>query len=184
MTEPRVLIVFHTVEGQTTKIAERIASVLRDEGASVDMRAAESAPAPEGYDVVVVGDSIHVVHHSRDLKRYLRDHSDALEATPTALFQVSLTSANPDDEHTATAHGLVQELLDETGFDPDVVGLFAGNLAYTQYGWLKKRVVRAIVKREGGSLDMSQDHEYTDWDAVERFGREFAELVRSSRAPS
>jgi len=51
-----------------------------------------------------------------------------LDKLPTALFQVSLTSANPDDEHTATAQSLVQELPDGTGFDPDLVGLFAGPL--------------------------------------------------------
>ena len=56
--------------------------------------------------------------------------------------------------------------MERTGFDPDAVGLFAGALVYTQYGWLKRHLMRSIVKREGGDLDMSKDYEYTDWDAV------------------
>ena len=103
--------------------------------------------------------------------------ADALTAMPTALFQVSLTSANPDEAHTATAHGLVQELLDETGFAPDIVAMFAGALVYTQYGWLKGRVIRAIVKREDGDTDMSRDYEYTDWDAVDAFGTDLVALA-------
>src|SRR3954454_4324155 len=110
----RILVVFHTSEGQTAKIADHIAAVLRELGDEVEVHDVAGAPAPEHYDGLVVGDSIHAVHHSRALTRYLRDHVAVLGGLPTALFQVSLTSANPDDEHAATAQGLVQELLDRT----------------------------------------------------------------------
>ena len=142
------------------------------------------APAPERYDGVVVGDSIHAVHHSRALTRYLQDHVAVLNKLPAALFQVSLTSANPDDEHTATAQGLVQELLDRTGFDPDLVGLFAGALVYTRYGWFKRRVMRAISRREGGDIDMTRDYEYTDWLAVEQFAHDVHKLVQTDASLS
>ena len=85
------------------------------------------------------------------------------------------------DEHTATAHGLVQELLDETGFSPDIVAMFAGALVYTQYGWFKRHLMRAIVKREGGDTDMSKDYEYTDWGAVDAFAHDVATLVSVTR---
>jgi menaquinone-dependent protoporphyrinogen oxidase len=138
------------------------------------------APAPEHYDGVIVGDSIHGSHHSKALTRYVHDHVAVLNKLPAALFQVSLTSVNPDDEHTASAQGLVQELLEHTGFDPDLVGLFAGALVYTQYGWFKRRVMRAISRREGGDTDMAHDHEYTDWQAVEQFARDVHKLVQAS----
>ena len=51
---------------------------------------------------------------------------------------------------------------------------------YTQYGWFKRRVMRAIVKREGGDTDMSHDYEYTDWNAVDQFARDVDALARSS----
>jgi menaquinone-dependent protoporphyrinogen oxidase len=168
----KILVVFHTSEGQTQRIADRVAGILRELGDSIDVHDVASAPVPDGYDGVVVGDSIHAVHHSRALTRYLEDHATALATHPTALFQVSLTSANPDEEHTATAQGMVHELLERTGFNPDLVGLFAGALVYTQYGWLKRRVMREIVRREGGDTDMTHDHEYTDWPAVDQFARD------------
>lgn len=178
----KILVVFHTSEGQTQRIAERVAGVLRELGDTVDVHDVTGAPVPDAFDAVVVGDSIHVVHHSKALTRYLHDHVVALNARPTALFQVSLTSANPDEEHTATAQRMVHELLERTGFDPDLVGLFAGALVYTQYGWLKRRVMREIVRREGGDTDMTHDHEYTDWPAVEQFARDVHAVVTTTTA--
>jgi menaquinone-dependent protoporphyrinogen oxidase len=178
VAELRVLVVYHTSEGQAARVAERVAEVLRGEGISVDVRDAESAPAPAGYDGVVVGDSIHL-HHSRELVRYVSEHVEALEALPSALFQVSMTSAKPDEAHDSTAHALVNELLEKTSFDPDVVGLFAGALAYTQYGWLKRRVMHRIEERDGlGDTDTTRDLEFTDWGAVEHFAHDFGALVR------
>ena len=45
---------------------------------------------------------------------------------------------------------LAQELLDSTGFNPDIVAMFAGALVYTSYGWLKRHVMRAIMKQRPG----------------------------------
>ena len=179
---PKILVVFHTVEGQTAHIAERITSQLRDAGDTVDVAETREAPAPDLYDAVVVGDSIHAAHHSRQLVHYLKEHTLALNTMPAALFQVSLMSANPDEEHTATAQGLVHDLIGKTRFEPDIVGLFAGALVYTKYGWFKRRLMRSIVKREGGDTDMSHDYEYTDWEAVDHFAHDVDALARSSIA--
>ena len=176
----RILVVYQTSEGQTAKIAERIAETLRERGNDVDVRDVEHAPTPDGYDGVVVGDSIHAVKHSRPLTRYVGANVDALNAKPSALFQVCLASANPDEEHTAAAHELVVDLTERTGLDPDAVGMFAGALVYTQYGWFKRRVMRAISRREGGDTDMTHDYDYTDWSAVEQFARDVHALVQAN----
>lgn len=137
----------------------------------------ESAGSPAGYDAAVLGDSIHMSHHSEALIDYLGEHAEALKATPSALVQVSMTSIDTDDEHAAKAQQLVQQLLDRTGYAPDAVGLFAGALAYTSYGPLKRRMVRTIAKKSGLDTDTTRDHEYTDWDAVDRFAEDVYVLV-------
>lgn len=173
----RILLVYHSGEGQTAKVAERLASRLRDGGAEVDLIDAGDAGSPEGYDGVVAGDSIHAGRHSRALSRWVARHHDELNTMPVALFQVSLTSATDDEEHTAEAHRLVQSLVDSTGLDPDMVGLFAGALAYTRYGWFKRRIMSRIAARESGDADTSRDYEYTDWDAVDHFADDVLVLV-------
>src|SRR5215510_4874768 len=105
----RVLVGFHTVEGQAGKIASRIASVLEGARIAVDLVEVERAPSPDGYDAVVLGDSIHVVHHSRQLVHYARDHVDALNAMPSALFQVSMTLSNTNQEHPTTTPLIVKD---------------------------------------------------------------------------
>ena len=49
------------------------------------------------------------------------------------------------------------------------------------------RQVRALNRRFRGHdqpTDVSHDHDYTDWDAVERFGRDFAAQVAATAAPA
>ncbi len=153
----------------------------RGQELQVDVYPVETAPPPNGYTAVVLGDSIHAARHSRALLHYLKEHPRDLNARPNALFQVSLASANPDEQHSDTAHGMVQDLLDETGFDPDLVGLFAGALLYSRYGWIKRRVMRSIVRREGGDVDVRHDYDYTDWEAVDAFARDIAALILAGR---
>lgn len=182
---PRILVAFHTAEGQSEKIAEHVGDILQLHGAAVDVVETDDDPSPDRYDGVVVGDSIHLGKHSASLIGWLHGHAAALGDRPTALFQVSLVSANPDDEHTAIAARLVDDLREKTGFEPDDVAMFAGALAYTKYGWFTRRVLRSIAAKEGGSTDTSVDHEYTDWAAVEHFAHDFFQrVVRRSAAGS
>lgn len=176
-THPRILVTFHSSEGQTAKIADYIAQLLRESGTEVDLHPVDTAPSPAGYDAVVVGDSIHMSHHSQELTEYLRQHADALDAKPSALFQVSIASIDADPEHVAKAQGMVDTLLQRTGFQPDAVGLFAGSLAYTKYGWVKRRMVAAIANKSGLDTDTTRDREYTDWQAVARFAHEVQALA-------
>lgn len=182
MTTSQVLVVFHTVKGHTATVAQRIADDLRAAGVPVDVYPATSAPGPDGYVAAVVGGPIYRQGHTHELVGYLQRHAAALAAMPTALFQVSLTSANPDVEHTAQAESLVRDLLEETGLKPLVVGRFAGALAYTRYGWLTRRLMVSLAKRESGDVDTSRDYVYTDWAAVDRFARDVAELVTAPAA--
>jgi menaquinone-dependent protoporphyrinogen oxidase len=42
--------------------------------------------------------------------------------------------------------------------------------------------MRAVARREGGSTDTTRDHEYTDWDAVNRFADQIVDAVRPAGA--
>ena len=173
----KLLLVYHSHDGQTTKVAGHLALRLRERGLEVDDVEARHAPPPDGYDAVVVGDSIRLGRHSRALTRYLRRHREALWSVPVAVFQVSMTSARHDTAHDAEAHRLMRRLVEGTGLQPALTMTFAGALRYSEYGWVTKRVMRSIARREGNATDMTQDHEYTDWGAVDAFAAEVASLV-------
>ena len=53
----------------------------------------------------------------------------------------------------------------------------AGAVPYTKYNWLKKWVMKRVVAKAGGGTDSTRDYEYTDWDDLRAFAREFAGRV-------
>lgn len=88
---------------------------------------------------------------------------------------MSLPSASDDLEARPAAEDLLEEFLEETGWDPDGTLAVAGALRYSEYGPLKRVVMRRIAGKAGGDTDVP-DYEYTDWVAVEAFAAEFATL--------
>jgi menaquinone-dependent protoporphyrinogen oxidase len=78
---------------------------------------------------------------------------------------------------------VLDKFFSETGWRPQRVETIAGALVYTQYNVFIRHMMKLIVKRQGRTeLDTSHDYDFTDWDGVERFAREFtaniADVVR------
>lgn len=177
----RVLIPYGTTEGQTAKIADVIADVIRDRGHEaepVDIKSLADA-FPDGYDAVIIGASIHMGKHDKHAVEFVQKNQDTLTRLPSAFYSVSLAAYGDTQE----AEGYVDQFEEETGWRPDKVGLFGGALLYTQYGFIKRHMMKKIAKDKPGNLglDLSRDYVYTEWDAVKRFAEHFAEQFESSR---
>lgn len=172
----RILILYATREGQTARIAARIAQVLRDSGHEVEscrVDGASGRPDIAAYAAVVVGASIHYGAHPHALRNLLRHHKPALAVRPTAFFSVSLSGGGPGAKP-AAAQRYLETFLRQTNWRPALTASFAGALQYSKYGMFKRRLMRMIVGFAGGDTDMARDYEYTDWDAVDRFAASFA----------
>ncbi len=178
MAQPHILVVYQSMDGHTERIAERIGDELRTAGAQVTMSRATAAPAPVDVDVVVLGDSIHAGQYSKELIAYVEGHLAALNALPTALFQVCLTSAGRSREAMSTTGGYVAALTESTGLEPALVARFPGALPYTRYGRMKRALMRRIAAKGGQPTDTSKDHDFTDWDEVAGFAADLLELGR------
>lgn len=176
---PRILLLYATTEGQTGLIAERIAHALREKAHSVDVVPADTARGdldPAAYDGVMVGASIHYGHHPAYLRTLIRRHRDALAARPCAFFSVSLSAGGPNPKP-AAAQRYLDKFMRKTGWQPQLTASFAGALKYSLYGPIKRRVMIVFVGLGGGNTDTSQDYEYTDWDAVDRFAGAYAQRL-------
>lgn len=175
-----IAIVYGTTEGQTAKVAQHMAARARLRGHKADVF--HIAEMPEvfplaGYDGVVIGASIHEGHHQGYVTRWVKEHLEGLSRAPTAWFTVCLAINSPHDNERAEALTFPQRAFEQTGLAPVMSTVFAGALKYTQYSWLKRIVMKQIAKAEGGSTDTSQDHEYTDWKAVDAFTDAFLDKV-------
>ena len=175
----RVLVLYGTAEGHTEDVVKTMIEAIAAGGHQVDLRAVENAPAePRGYSGVVVGSSIHMGQHHKDVVQWAATNHAALTELPSAFFQVSLSSApaaDPKQRSEATTY--VDGFIDKTGWHPDLVGLFGGALLYTRYGFAKRQLLKSIAKKGGLGTNTHRDYDYTDYDAVRHFGDDVAHLV-------
>lgn len=172
----RILVLYSSTHGHTGKIAARIAETI---GPAAELRSADTAKQlePWRYDAVVVGASIHAGHHQKAVLEWLRDHAGVLNTLPSAFFSVCLTAADDTDEARADSQAYVSRTLEETGWRPRLTRTFAGALQYREYDLFTRLLIKLMMKHGGHPTDTSRDHDFTDWDDVERFGAECAALV-------
>ena len=95
---------------------------------------------------------------------------------------MSMRAASPAPADRHAAQQLGRTFAAGTGWQPRQVVALGGRLAYTNYGWLMRWVIKRIAKRGGLSTDTSQDHEYTDWTQVARLAEGLAAAVRKDPA--
>ena len=173
-----VLVAYATTEGQTEKVARRVAEELEATGHDADLANLDDAdPSPDGYDGVVVGASVHAGGFQRAVTRFAEVNAPDLSARPSAFFFLSLTAADDAEESRAAVAELGEAMEAETGWHPDEMAAFAGALRYSEYGPIKRFVMRRIARSYDGGTDTSRDYEYTDWDEVAAFARRVADRV-------
>jgi menaquinone-dependent protoporphyrinogen oxidase len=178
-----VPVFYATTEGQTRRIAERLAEQLRKHG--LDARAI-AVVSDEAWQLdwgrargAALGASLHMQNHQTEAVAFARVHHAALSAVPSLFFSVSLSAGSKRPEEVEAAGRLAARFAADTGWTPSRIACVAGRLAYSQYNWLVRMMMRRIAKKEGGSTDTSRDHEYTDWLQVEQLADELAERVRA-----
>jgi menaquinone-dependent protoporphyrinogen oxidase len=183
----KAAILFATREGQTRRIAERIAGDLREAGAAVDLfdLAMDPRVALSDYALVCVASSVHIGKHERSAVAFAKRHRAELNRPSAVFVSVSLSEAGVEDptrseddrrKSAEDVQRMIDHFVKETGWRPAHVFPVAGALVYTHYNRLLRFVMKRIARKAGGPTDTSRDHELTDWTAVDRI----AEAVRAA----
>lgn len=171
-----ILIAFASKEGQTEKIANYIAEVIRQHGHQATTLSCEHLPqhfntAP--FNAVIIGGSIHMGKYPGYLKDFITSHLDWLNQVPSAFFTVCLAIHSKTEKARIEANSYGPAFSKQAHWQPTLMETFAGANKYTQYGFIIRIIMQHIAKKEGRSTDSSQDHEYTDWDKVTKFTEQF-----------
>jgi menaquinone-dependent protoporphyrinogen oxidase len=82
----RVQVVYASRHGGTAGIAERIAAVLRSEGADVVVADAADRPDPDGFDAYVIGSGVYIGSWLKEGTEFLERSQSMLAARPVWLF--------------------------------------------------------------------------------------------------
>ncbi len=180
MTEARVqdskqrslLVWYSSYEGQTRKIAEYICN--QEPDYRVDWCRLDETPeaALDSYDRILVAASIRYGHFPSALRNQVRHHFKALASSEAAFIAVCLT-ARKAGKDTPDTNVYVRKWLHTSPWRPKHCAVFAGALCYSRYNFWQRSIIKFIMWMTGGSRDTSRDVEYTDWNKVAIFAKQF-----------
>ncbi|MBB3146846.1 menaquinone-dependent protoporphyrinogen oxidase [Phyllobacterium trifolii] len=165
------LVLYSTIEGQTRKIAEAVASHLETQGHMVMLTDANQVgfADPGTSDGAILCAPVHIGRYPSPFVHYVHDWGTVLNDMPSAFISVSLSIASADEEEKTEARDYPVRLADETGWKPRFVLHCAGALKYTEYDFFKRWMLKRIASAEGGPIDTKHDHELTNWTEIKRF---------------
>lgn len=172
-------LVYATRDGQSRRIATRIAEQLSRRGISVvphDL--AERIPSVEDLTRAPLVAAVLAVRYGKHLPEGLQFVANyrACQAPPLlVLASVNLTARKPGKD-TAQGNAYLRKLIAQYGLEPVLAAAFAGRLDYPRYGFIDKQVIRFIMLLTGGPTDPAAVVDYTDWGKVDEFAGRIADL--------
>jgi len=174
---PKLLILYSTTDGQTLKICQRLRQVLESQGHSVTLVPIGEADGIDlqAFDKIVIGASIRYGKHHTLVADFIRRHEPLLAGKPTAFFSVNLVARKPGKNRPET-NPYLRKFLKQISWQPWEMAVFAGRLDYPSYGFFDRWIIRLIMFITKGPTDPGSVVEFTDWQAVEAFGRRIGEM--------
>ena len=179
----RVLIVYGTVEGHTGRIADEMREELIHAGHQVRLLHIRTGTEemPEDSDSVIVGGPIHMGKHLKPLVEFASTNRLRLDRVKASFFTVCLGALDDSEEGRQVTAEYVQSFCERTGWTPRHTAVFAGRLAWTQYDFFTRLVMKLITRQKGShDQDVKRDYDYTDYDEVRRFA--LAAVATAERA--
>lgn len=165
----KILIVYASIEGHTRKVADHLAQKLGDAGNEVATfnamdRTAEVSVQP--FDKILLAASVHERRHPKPFEIFVSGKAEALAKKPTLLISVSMSAAFPEGAEEAMEY--VEEMQMRTGFTPTETLCVAGAIKLAKYDYYALQVLRHVVLRNREFDPSQNEHEFTDWNELER----------------
>lgn len=166
----KVLIVYASTEGQTSKIARFALDRLAGVGHSVALLPAGDSGdvEPSAYDAAILAASVHAGRYQDEMVAFASDHAAALAGMKTLFLSVSLAAAGQDADDMKELTAIVGRFAGKTGWTPGEVEHVAGAFRFGEYDFFKYWAMRWIESKKAPSETPGTDREYTDWDALGR----------------
>ena len=179
----RILVIYGTTEGHTEQIATAIDNALTASGFDVHtIQAGTLDPRPADYDGIIVSASVHGGRYQKPVARWIRAHANELQQKPSAFVSASLGVLQRDPKVDAALDAIIHRFIDPLGWQPTVIKPVAGALLYSKYNLLKRWIMKRIAAQAGGGTDTSRDYDYTDWDDLQAFAKDFGGRVAAGAA--
>lgn len=170
-----ILVGYATVEGQTRKVAEAVATAIEaagDRALLFDIGSGGEYAVAHPQAAVLCA-PIHAARYPAAFAAFVKQEAAWLNAVPSAFISLSLLIRSEFEEEREEATHFPDALLEESGWKPAMVHHAAGALRYTEYDFFKRWIIRRMAELENAPTDVSRDHEFTDWNALSAFVAKF-----------
>ena len=155
------LVAYASKHGATHEVADRIASVLREQGVHVDVTAVSEVHNVAAYDAVVICSAVYYGRWMKAAADLVRSHADELAARP-----VWLCSSGPVGPKDLPEAAEIAEFT--TTIAPVAHLTFAGALDRSKLSMAERLVVKGVHAPDG---------DFRDWNLIETWAREIAEQL-------
>ena len=174
----RVLLAYSTTDGHTPRICERLRQVIEQQGHAAEVVPLSQADALDlaAFDAIVIGASIRYGKHQPEVSQFIAQHQTLLERKANAFFTVNIVARKPNKNRPENNPYLIK-FLRTISWKPKLLGVFAGKLDYPRYRFIDRQMIRFIMLITKGPTDPSVVVEFTDWQAVEEFGRAVGKMA-------
>ena len=116
------------------------------------------------------------------MRNFVRTYRNELQRLPSAFFSVSYSARGLTEQDREQARQYVAAFIQATGWQPQLTASFAGALPFSKYGFATKWVMKSITQKNDPQINARQDYEFTDWQAVSQFARDFLASLRPAQA--
>ena len=165
-----MLLFYATHDGQSRRIAERIADRLAEAGVSVVPRdLAVALPDPtelSASDLVIVVAAVRYGRHLPQAERFLALCRTLGRDVRLVLVSVNLTARKPGKD-TAEGNQYLRKAIARHRLQPVLAVAVAGRLDYQRYSWRDRQIIRLIMKLTGGPTHPQACVDFTQWDVVD-----------------
>lgn len=90
-----------------------------------------------------------------------------------AFFSVNVVARKPGKNKPET-NPYMKTFRNKTSWQPRALAVFAGKIDYRKYGFWNRQIIRSIMWLTNGPTHPDTVTDFTDWQAVEAFGRRIA----------
>ena len=166
-----ILILYSSRFGQTLKISQALKHQWQDAGAQVTLANLEQTAGTDlaQFDKIVIGASIRYGHFAKCLDAFTAAQTQQLNHIPSAFFSVSIL-ANKAHKSSPETHTYTRKFFEQSAWQPKLVGIFAGELAYHKYHLVDRYLMKLVMKINKGETNTQAHIEFTDWHKVQQFG--------------
>lgn len=159
--QTRVLVAYASKYGSTQEVADAIASTLRENGLTVDLKSVKEVKSLEEYTAVVLGAPLYIARWQKNARSFLSKNHETLTKMPVAVFALGPLS-DEEEEWKEVRSQLGKELEKFPWLRPIAVEIFGGKFDPKKLRFPDKLITRLPAS----PLHNMPASDMRDWTAI------------------